>query len=138
MTAPGAEGLTVLDCGERYRMAKKKPPEPAPSSVTAERAARLYQLVQMLHSSPQTRANLLRRLGLNIRGFYRDLEALRAAGITVALVKSRYSLQGDADEAEARLPFPDPLLTLGEARQLAKGRSRAHQKIKQQLKSVQK
>lgn len=119
-------------------MAKKKQPEPVSSSVTAERAARLYQLVQLLRAGPQTRAHLLRRLGLNIRGFYRDLEALRAAGITVTLAKSRYSLTGAADEVEVRLPFPDPLLTLGEARQLAKGRSRAHQKIKQQLKSIEK
>jgi hypothetical protein len=33
----------------------------------------------------------------------------------------------------ARLPFPDPVLTLGEAQQLAKGRSPAARKLKQQI-----
>ena len=115
-------------------MAKKKTPEPAPtSSITAERAGRLYRLLRLLGDNGQTRAALLRRLSLNVRGFYRDLEVLRGAGITITLTKGRYQLDTDPDQAADRLPFPDPGLTIGEARQLAKGRTRAHKKIQEQL-----
>jgi hypothetical protein len=41
-----------------------------------------------------------------------------------------YVLQGKVRDAVARLPFPDPLLTLGEAQQLARGRTPAHKKLK--------
>jgi hypothetical protein len=34
------------------------------------------------------------------------------------------------------LPFPDPHLTLGEAQQLAKGRSAAHGKLKKQIADI--
>jgi hypothetical protein len=118
-------------------MARKKPAAVEVSTVTAERAARLYRLVRFLSTAPQTRANLLRRLGLNIRGFYRDLETLRAANIHVALDGGRYSLDDDAAEAIDRLPFPDPGLTLGEARQLARGRAAGNKKIHQQLRRVE-
>ena len=51
-------------------------------SLTSLRAARLYRLLTLLGTGPQTRGFLLRRLKLDVRGFYRDLEetALRAAG----------------------------------------------------------
>jgi len=39
----------------------------------------------------------------------------------------------DDPAAIARLPFPDPVLTLGEARELAKGRNLAQRKLKQQI-----
>jgi hypothetical protein len=78
----------------------------------------------------------MRRLGLDVRGFYRDLEVLRTAGIRVSLSERRYTLEDDADDAIARLPFPDPGLTLGEAMQLAKGRTGAHRKLKQQIAQI--
>jgi biotin operon repressor len=119
-------------------MAKKKTAEPIEvSSVTADRAARLYRLVRLLTDAPQSRAALLRRLNLNIRGFYRDLEALRTAGVTILLVKGRYTLDHDPHEAIELLPFPDPGLTMGEARQLAKGRTRGHKKIQVHLKNIE-
>jgi hypothetical protein len=80
---------------------------------------------------------LLRRLNLNIRGFYRDLEAVRMAGISISLAAGRYTLDDDAEEAIERLPFPDPGLTIGEARQLARGRGRGNKKIQQQLKAIE-
>ena len=82
---------------------------------------------------PQTRGTLARRLGLDVRGFYRDLELLREAGIKLALVDRRYALEGTATAAIARLPFPDPHLVLGEAIQLAKGRSDIHRKLRAQI-----
>src|SRR5262245_6225528 len=109
-------------------MAKKQ--NKSPGAVTSERAARLCRLLRLLDKGPQTRAALMKRLKLDVRGFYRDLESLRNAGIDVVLEKHRYRLGDDAEEAIARLPFPDPHLTLGEALQLAKGRTKSHRKIK--------
>ncbi|HLJ95544.1 MAG TPA: hypothetical protein VKU02_20370 [Gemmataceae bacterium] len=102
-------------------------------SVTAERAQRLYRLLQLLGIGPQSRASVTRRLRLDVRGFYRDLKLLRAAGIAVPLRNGRYTLEESVPAATNRLPFPDPHLTLGEAIQLAKGRSLAHRKLKAQI-----
>jgi hypothetical protein len=46
-------------------------------------------------------------------------------------------LAEDSAQAIERLPFPDPGLTLGEARQLARGRSDAHKKIRKQLHQIE-
>jgi len=120
-------------------MAKKPSKVPAApvKTVTAERAARLYRLLKLVGDKPRTRAELSRRLRLDIRGFYRDLELLRTAGIELPLVKRRYALQEPVAVVLARLPFPDPGLTLGEAMQLARGRTRAHRKLKEQIKQIQ-
>lgn len=93
-------------------------------------------MLQFLGKGPKTRDALTRHLKLDIRGFYRDLEVLRASGITVTLTERRYTLEGTAAEAVARLPFPDPRLTLGEAQLLAKGRSAAHGKLKKQIADI--
>jgi predicted DNA-binding transcriptional regulator YafY len=104
--------------------------------VTAERFTRLYRLLQFLGGGPKTRARLTRHLRLDVRGFYRDLELLRTAGIIVALTEGRYGLVGALDAALARLPFPDARLRLGEARQLAKGRAAAHRYLREQIDRV--
>jgi DNA-binding transcriptional ArsR family regulator len=116
-------------------MAKKsrKPSAPPAHGVTVERGVRLYRLLKFLGGGPKTRTALTRHLGLDVRGFYRDLDVLRKAGITVTLEKQRYTLVEDLDDALTRLPFPDPHLTLGEAGQLAKGRTLAHRKLKGQI-----
>lgn len=119
-------------------MAKKRSPRATPAlrAVTAERARRLCRMLQLLDGGPQTRAGLTRHLRLDVRGFYRDLELLRSAGIAVTLRDRRYTLDEDVDDAIARLPFPDPHLTLGEARQLAKGRTAAHRKLQAQIREI--
>ena len=117
---------------------KKASPESVMATVTLERAARLYRLLTFLGQGPQTRASLTRRLRLGIRAFYRDLEVLRKVDILIALSEGKYHLNEEAALAIDRLPFPDPGLNLGEARQLAKGRSRAHKKISDQLKKIEK
>jgi hypothetical protein len=104
--------------------------------VTAERAARLYRLLQLLGGGPQSRSVLTRRLRLDMRGFYRDLQLLRRCGITVALVKARYSLVQDLADALGRLPFPDPHFTLREAVQLARGRTQVHRKLRDQIQQI--
>jgi hypothetical protein len=118
----------------RPKAAAKVPtPLPSPAGVTPERFARLVRLLQFLSTGPQTRTVLARRLRLDVRGFYRDLELLRGAGIDVTLDQGRYALAEPVADAQSRLPFPDPHLTLGEVRQLAKGRTLAHRKLKEQL-----
>lgn len=118
-------------------MARKKSSATGPvASLTRERAARLVRLLQQLGTGPQSRAALLRRLRLGVRGFYRDLQVLRSVGIDVDLDRGKYSLHLDPAAALDQLPFPDPCLTLGEARQLARGRTAGHRKIKDQLESI--
>jgi hypothetical protein len=117
-------------------MAKnRRPPSPPPErpGVTPDRFTRLHRMVRLLAERPQPRTALARQLRLDVRGFYRDLELLRSAGIAVTLRAGRYRLEGDPDEAAARLPFPDPHLTLGEARQLARGRTGLHRRLQGQI-----
>ena len=120
-------------------MAKKrrKAPSSATKMVTAERAARLYRLLRLLGHKPQTRDALRKRLKLDVRGFYRDLELLRSSGIGLPLIEKRYVLQEPVDVVIGRVPFPDPHLTLGEAIQLAKGRTLAHRKLRGQIEQIQ-
>jgi predicted transcriptional regulator len=101
--------------------------------VTPDRVRRLYRLVKWLGEAPQSRTSLARRLRLNIRTFYRDLTVLEDLGIIVDQDDGKYKLRGQAEQVAQRLPFPDPALTLAEARQLAKGKSPGHRKIKAQI-----
>lgn len=119
-------------------MAKKPSSPPASSSktVTLERAARLHQFLTLLGDRPQPREMLQRRLGLDIRGFYRDLDLLRSVGLAIELRRGRYALDSDPKAALDDLPFPDPKLTLGEAVKLAKGRSAVHRKLRQQIDAI--
>ncbi len=107
-------------------------------AVTTDRAQRLYRMLKLLGKGPQTRLALTRKLRLAVRGFYRDLEILREVGIRVKLHESRYQLQDDLADALERLPFPDPNLTLGEARLLGRGRLGVHRKIKNLLEKIEK
>ncbi|MCI0641351.1 MAG: hypothetical protein L0Y72_31600 [Gemmataceae bacterium] len=119
-------------------MAKRKSNSgPATGAVTSERAARLYRLLKFLGNGAPTRLQITKKLRLGVRGFYRDLEALRMVGIEVALTQGRYRLVEDLALALERLPFPDPGLTLGEARLLARGKSKAHKKIRDQLSKIE-
>jgi predicted DNA-binding transcriptional regulator YafY len=116
-------------------MATKALPAPnaEQTAVTVERAARLYRLLHLLAESAPNRATLMRRLKLDVRGFYRDLELLRASGIVVEVQSRRYRLVSSIDEALSRLPLPDPRLTLGECLVLARGRNPAHRKLREHL-----
>lgn len=112
----------------------RKKPEPATVALTAQRAARLYKLLTLLGDGPQTRRFLLTKLKLDIRGFYRDLEALRTLGIEIATgLDNKYVMSVELDEALARLPFPDPGLNVRDALQLCNGSSPAHRKLRQRV-----
>ena len=113
----------------------RKKPDAGVAALTAERAGRLYRLLTLLADGPQTRPALLRKLKLDVRGFYRDLEALRAMGIVIAPNDDhKYALDGSVDDALTRLPFPDPGLNVQDALQLARGGTTvAHRKLKARL-----
>jgi hypothetical protein len=113
------------------------PPVVTTASVSLDRAARLYRLVELLGEGPRTRAMILNKLKIDIRTFYRDLELLRECKIDIILDRRKYSLNGSvAKETLGRLPFPDPCLTIGEAQQLAKGRTKIHKKMREVLKEI--
>lgn len=122
-------------------MAKKRkspatPPATPAATVTADRFVRLYRMVKLLAGGAQTRESLTRRLRLDVRGFYRDLDLLRSSGVSITLAGGRYTLEQDAEDALALLPFPDPRLTLGAAKTLAKGRSPAHRALAETIASI--
>ena len=54
-------------------------------------------------------------------------------GIAVTLDPAGYRLDEALDAAVARLPFPDPHFTLGEIRQLARGRSQTHRRLQERI-----
>jgi hypothetical protein len=113
-------------------MAKKKRLQQRTTTppVTGQRAARLHRLLRLLGKKPQPRDALTETLGHGVRGFYRDLVALRNAEIEIQLRQGHYILVGKLVDAIAQLPFPDPGLTLGEAMALCKGKTKAHRKLK--------
>src|SRR5947209_3965718 len=119
-------------------MARKRTTKQAAKVVTPDRAARLYHLLQLLGRGPRSRDVLVRRLRVNVRGFYRDLESLQKLGIPITLATRGYTLGLELKEALARLPFPDPGLTFAEAEQLSKGRTAAHRKLKQLIAQMRK
>lgn len=122
--------------GKQRRSRSQPGPVADRSAVTPDRFVRLYRLVQMLARAPQNRQALAKRLSVDIRGFYRDLDVVRKAGVPISLSAGRYSLSEAVATALARLPFPDPHLTLGDARILGKGRSKTHQQLKAQINAI--
>ena len=120
-------------------MAKKRAaasPSPERSAVTPERFARLVRLIHLLADKPLTRQVLTRRLKMDVRGFYRDLGLVRAAGVAIELADGHYHLSDKAGTALGLLPFPDPHLTLAEALLLGKGRTPAHKKLRELIEHI--
>lgn len=110
---------------------KKSAPE---VNLTPSRVARLYKLLNALSSAPQTRVALRRKLRVDTRGFYRDLEALRNLGIEIAAdSEGRYNLAGPLDDALGRFPLPDPCLNIREALQLVNGIASAQSRLKRKI-----
>jgi predicted DNA-binding transcriptional regulator YafY len=91
----------------------------AAATITLTRAARLFQLVRFLASGPQPRDQVQHGLGIGLRTFYRELELLKRLGVRIQFDQKTYRMVTSAEEAEARLPFPDPHLTFAEMRVLA-------------------
>lgn len=108
----------------------------ASSSYTLERATRLAKLIKLISKTPRSRAELLDKLGVEVRGFYRDLKALRDRGIAYTATRDTYQLDEDLDEARDKLPSPDPQLSLAELKALSRGNTDAHKKLKKLLAAV--
>jgi len=104
--------------------------------ITDARAARLHRLIQLLTERPRPREELLELLQIGLRTFYRELELLRRCGVKVRQAQGSYRLQGSIEQAELRLPFPDPRLSFAEMRELAQGTSPAAQRLAALLESV--
>jgi hypothetical protein len=90
----------------------------------------------LLGTGPKTRASLTAALKIDVRGFYRDLELLRAIGVSFTLQEGRYVLEDELEAGVGKLPFPDPLLTLAEARQLATGKGRTQAALAARIRSL--
>ena len=104
--------------------------------ITLGRAARLHRLVTILAESPHSREDLLRKLEIGLRTFYRELELLKRCGVKVRLSKKHYVLHSTAGEAEGRLPFPDPQLSFAEMAELSRGPGEAARRLAGLLDSV--
>lgn len=107
-----------------------------PVAVTSERAGRLYKLLVQIRSTAKPRPALVKKLNVTVRGFYRDLELLRRLGVNVQTSGDSYQLGDPLGDALARLPFPDPGLSLRDALQLARGRTDAHRKLRARVAQV--
>ena len=88
--------------------------------ITLQRAARLHRLVRFLAGAPRPRQTILSELRVGLRTFYRELELLKKCGVKVRHKHKLYHLVPTAEEAEGRLPFPDPQLSFAEMAELAR------------------
>lgn len=104
--------------------------------ITQPRAARLYRLLVALSRGPQGRDALGKKLRLDARGFYRDLDVLRKLGIEITATDAKYHLGHGLDDALARLPVPDPGLSVREALVLCRGGTDVHRKFRRTVESL--
>jgi hypothetical protein len=104
--------------------------------ITLGRAARLHHLVMLLAESPRTRDEVLSRLQVGLRTFYRELELLKRCGVKVQQKDKAYTLHATADQAEGRLPFPDPQLSFAEMAELSRCAGDAGTRLAEMLASV--
>ncbi len=93
---------------------------PASVHVTPQRAARLHRLVVVLSTGPLGRSAILSELKIGLRTFYRELSLLKKRGIKVRFLRKLYHLKTSFEEAEGRLPVPDPSLSFAEMVELSR------------------
>ena len=104
--------------------------------ITLQRAARLHRLVWYLAETPRTRDLILSHLRIGLRTFYRELELLKRCGVRVRHQAKLYTLLATAEQAEGRLPFPDPQLSFAEMTELAACPCEAGKRLAELLSSV--
>ena len=90
----------------------------------------------LLAESPHSREQVLSALGIGLRTFYRELELLKRCAVKVQFKDKVYVLQGTADQAEGRLPFPDPQLSFAEMAELSRYPGPAAQRLAEMLQTV--
>ena len=88
--------------------------------ITLPRAARLHRLVRFLAEAPRNRTAILSELRIGLRTFYREWELLKRCGVKVRQRSKLYFLWATAEQAEGRLPSPDPQLSFAEVAELAR------------------
>ncbi len=111
-------------------MGRSKADSPPATAVTLERASRLAKLLKLISKTARPRDVLLAKLRLDVRGFYRDVKALRDRGVILSVDGHEYLLAEDLDDARGKLIAPDPLLTVADLRALGKGHTDAHKKLR--------
>ena len=116
-------------------MTKAKPID-ASAGITPHRASRLFRLLTLLGGRPQSRPGLLKRLRIDLRSFYRDIEYLRGLGVEISANGGCYVLSVDLDYALGRLPFPDPGFSIRDVMHLLNGSSTAKKKLKLKVEAV--
>ena len=104
--------------------------------ITLGRAARLHRMVTLLAKSPLSRDAILSALGIGLRTFYRELELLGRCGVKIQQKNKLYILGTTAEQAEGRLPFPDPQLSFAEMFELSKHPGEAAKRLARLLESV--
>jgi hypothetical protein len=92
--------------------------------------------VKLLAEGPRTRDAILAALDIGLRTFYRELELLNRCGVKIAHKNRRYTLVSTAEQAEGRLPFPDPQLSFAEMHELAQSPGAAGKRLAELLASV--
>jgi predicted DNA-binding transcriptional regulator YafY len=104
--------------------------------ITLHRAARFHHLVTFLAKSPRSRTDILSHLRIGLRTFYRELDFLKRCGVRIRHQQKLYHLLPTAEEAEGRLPFPDPQLSFAEMAELARCDCPAGRRMAELLASV--
>lgn len=104
--------------------------------ITLQRAARLLRLVRFLSDASRSRETILASLQIGLRTFYREIELLNRCGVKIRNKEKLYVLQSTAEQAEGRLPFPDPQLSFAEMAELARCPGEAGQRLAALLASV--
>lgn len=110
--------------------AKSASAGPKRMRVSGQRAGRLYRLLTQLEQGPVARAQLVKKLKVGTRTFYRDIDLLRECGVKIETRNDGYELKMTLESALQKLPFPDPQLTFGDVVALQKGRTQSHKKLK--------
>jgi len=118
-------------------MSPASSPRKRPSvHITLQRAARLLRLVRFLAEGSRTRDKILSALGIGLRTFYRELELLNRCGVKIRNKEKLYVLLSTAEQAEGRLPFPDPQLSFSEMAELSQCPGEAGQRLAALLSTV--
>ena len=108
-------------------------PEDDTPTLTPTRVTRLYSFLNLVSGTARVRSVILKKLKIDVRSFYRDLEVLRTLDIVITAEGDRYQLSTPLSDALARLPFPDPGLSFQDVITLSNGRTEAHRKLKARL-----
>jgi hypothetical protein len=115
---------------------KRNPAKRPAVNISLARASRLYRLVALLGERPRDRESLLEGLGVGLRTFYRELDLMRRCAIKVQRVDRTYNLKSSTEDAQGRLPFPDPQLNFAEMKELARYEGEASKRLANLLSTV--